>query len=157
MRAQVRSLPARERLALQAMADVWDADAQLFAELAAQSKAISEDERGVFNRKTFDYLSDGGQSFTMESVAVALEPIIAEDNEMREVTVAWVKEHFPTVAEDWRSKGFEQGIEQGIEQGERRATRKLARKLMSDGMSEADIRRLTGLSSKELSQLKNGG
>ncbi len=69
--------------------------------------------------------------------------------EMREVTAAWVKEHFPTVAEDWRSKGFEQGMH--------KTKCKLATKLMADGMSEADIRRLTGLDSQELSQLKNGG
>ena len=51
-------------------------------------------------------------------------------------------------------QGLEQGIEQGIEQGKREATIKTAENLLNKGIDKNIISECTGLSTKEIDNLK---
>ena len=65
-----------------------------------------------------------------------------------------IKEGIEKGIEKGMQQGLEQGIEQGIEQGKREATIKTAENLLNKGIDKNIISECTGLSTKEIDNLK---
>jgi predicted transposase/invertase (TIGR01784 family) len=62
-----------------------------------------------------------------------------------------------TIAEMWLQEGIEKGIEKGREQGIEQAYIEMVDKMAQNGMSNADIRKITGLSLAKIGQIRKRG
>ncbi len=153
VRSLVNGLPPRERLALQAMTNVWGAGTSEFIKFMEEADAVDENVRGVFIRRTFKYLSNNSKSFTIENVKQALSPISERDEAMQESMDLWLEQELPEIVSRWKSKAQKQGIELG----KKSEKREIAMRLMDQGMSDCEIGRATGLALDQVQALKNGG
>jgi predicted transposase/invertase (TIGR01784 family) len=61
----------------------------------------------------------------------------------------------PTIAEKWYQDGVKEGIEKGIEKGIEEGKIEDGLKMIAKGMTNADIRDITGLSIKKIQDLRN--
>lgn len=74
--------------------------------------------------------------------------------EVQEMFATKLKKYREKVFQEGMQQGMQQGIEQGIERGEANKAIETAKKMLSLHFSTADICAVTGLSEKELEQLK---
>ncbi|OIJ09329.1 hypothetical protein BKP35_16795 [Anaerobacillus arseniciselenatis] len=55
----------------------------------------------------------------------------------------------------WEKKGFEKGIEEGIGKGFERGLITVAKQMLAEGYNIQEIRKLAGLTDREIERLKN--
>ncbi|MBN1983330.1 MAG: hypothetical protein JW795_17470 [Chitinivibrionales bacterium] len=59
-----------------------------------------------------------------------------------------------TIAEKWLQQGIEKGIEKGFDDGFERRGIEVAERMIEKGMSNGDIRDITGLSIKKIEEIR---
>jgi len=110
------------------------------------------------NKDGIDYL-EVFLRYLFTTVEAADEDIIK--NEL-ETILKTGDEFMPTIAEKWVQQGIERGIERGIEQGIQKGIEKgiekkaveTAERMIEKGISNEDIRDITGLSINKIEELK---
>jgi predicted transposase/invertase (TIGR01784 family) len=71
-------------------------------------------------------------------------------DDLTEVSTMW-----ETAVKKWKSRILEQGIEKGIDRGIEQGKLESAEKMVLKGMSDADIRDITGLSVRKIQDARN--
>ena len=81
---------------------------------------------------------------------------IPEPNKLFQTLVQQLPQHeetIMTIAERLEQKGRQEGRQEGIQEGRQEEAMKIARMMLKDGYDESAIKKLTGLTVKELKQL----
>ena len=181
VRQRLAKLPLKERLALQVMAGIWEADADRFASWLVQCRSLPQKERAATIGSLHNYFAQTHESITIPQVNQALQTKRSGARTMqdRQLIDEIIKEWNGVLPESYGeaySQGIEKGRIEGIEEGRkegkkegriegieegkkeviRQTTYEFAQRMIEDGMPAPDIQRYTQLSLEEIEKLRNG-
>lgn len=91
----------------------------------------------------FNYLLQSGDSVRFHEFLQAAVARLPEQ-----------KEKLMTIAERLREEGHREGVQAGVKKGIRQESLRIARTMLENGMDNAIIQRITGLSTEELASLR---
>ncbi len=158
VRRRMAELPLRERLALQAMADIWEADQDTYSDWMEQTAPLPKSEREDFIRSYHKYFTNTHRSVTMGELEQALQTkrsgarTMPEREQLEEIMRQWKGVMPQSVAE-----AEARGNKIGEERGAHKAACEMAERLIRDGKSDLEVQRYTKLSTEEIEQMRNGG
>ena len=169
VRQRVAELPLKERLALQVMADIWEADANRFASWLVQCRSLPEKERADSIGSIRKYFAQTLESITISQVNRALQTKRSGAKTMQdrqlidEIIKEWngvipqsYGEAYSQGEEKGKREGKEEGIKEGEEKGIRQTTYDFAQRMIQDGAPDSDVQRYTRLSWEDIEKLRNG-
>ncbi len=152
-------LPLKEQLVLQVLSEIWDATAASYVKWVDKAQRLPEGQLVEFIRSTFEYLIRVNKSVTVQNVRDAIEASsLPGDEEMAETVKINEDLMTMTVAEIEsvsEKRGIEIGIQKGVEKGVVKGKKEYAQRMLLDGFDESVVRKYSGLSETEISDLKN--
>ena len=149
VRQRVAELPLKERLALQVMADIWEADANRFASWLVQCRSLPEKERADSIGSIHKYFAQIHESITISQVNRALQTKRSGAKTMQD------RQLIDEIIKEWNGV-LPQSYGEAYSQGIRQTTYKFAQRMIQDGVPDSDVQRYTQLPLEEIEKLRNG-
>ena len=156
VRRQVAKLPLDDQLALQAMADVWDADEHKLAEWFDKSRVLPESVREDLMRRILVYLLKVHSEIKLNTMIDTVKARSQEDQIMKKLAKEWSWLTEEEIMDRCRQEGIDQGRDQGIEQGAEQVSRRIAERMIRKGISDQTVSECTDLPLDEVTELRNG-
>ena len=153
VRQRVAELPLKERLALQVMADIWEADANRFASWLVQCRSLPEKERADSIGSIHKYFAQTHESITISQVNRALQTKRSGAKTMQD------RQLIDEIIKEWNGvipQSYGEAYSQGEEKGIRQTTYDFAQRMIQDGVPDSDVQRYTRLSLEDIEKLRNG-
>ncbi len=150
---RMQRLPLKERLALQVLAEIWEAGAASFAKWLQKAANLPEQQLVEFIKSTYIYLSKVHKAVTIEEMKEAIEAKKPGDEKMAQVMRLWEGVMPETLAEA-EAQGMEKGIEKGMEKGMEKTLNSVALRMLRDGFDVNFIRKYCELNEEQIRKLK---
>ena len=133
-----------DQLALQAMADVWDADEHKLAEWFDKSRVLPESVRENLLRRILVYLLKVHSELKMNTMIDTVKARSQEDKIMKKLAKEWSWLTEEEIMDRCRQEGIDQ------------ASRRIAERLIRKGISDQTVSKCTDIPLNEVSELRNG-
>ncbi len=158
-------LPVTSRLTLQTMGKIWTATPQTWLEIVDQSEELEREVRFDLIRRLAVYISEvHGLSCTIETMIDLVNKRRRGGRKMAHRIAeewSWVTRH--DLREPARLEGLEEGLQKGLQKGRQKGRQEgrqetviaIAGNLIAKGMPVQEISAVTGLSSKQIDELRS--
>ena len=144
-RGKARILTSRPILYI--MRHVWQVDAKVLAQLFKIGEKLTAEERDVLIKRSIDYARGYNRSFTWQVVErIEQDTIKSEEKKIMPVLKSFLDEAV--------EEGLKKGRQKGRQEGRQKGRQEVALKLIKSGVDLKTVLDCTGLSEKELAQLR---
>ena len=155
---RISRLPLHVHLALESMANIWNADIDSIGKIMVRSRQVQDQSRFELLKYFVMYLTMYNSGITISKLLGQINFKITGEKVMQDLEIEFRRYLREDVNEQREIMGFDEGLQQGREEGREEGAdnnlREVIGKMTRKGMSEQDLCNLLDLTPEKVKELR---